>query len=512
MALEPNSPYRGIKSPVPSPMLGGSFNIDQFWSAYNTRKMNMMVQQANQQAANRKAFRENYSLDKLYPKELYAPTRDQVVKEIDDLAKRKAELESSGIDLYQNPEFEKEFANTRARILGLQSAGKEIQDMTEAAGKIVEENPDQFNYNDYTSILQNAVAIPDPSKKKEYLQGAFAEFFTPKFDPVEWAAELIPKPETNGAYTEVSKEDFMGPAVMKLSRNKAELDSALKQAKDAGMPHETVQDAAEYIYKSNEDEFYRNYKPGKTSNSEAAKEAKLAARNFGAGGSKKFTMVPQSKYPASEGRADYVAFDGLTPQRYETPDGGNLILGGQVNAFVGNDGKWHLQGESMKVVGQSPIREGVDLYQQKAEMAAKYGVSEDKVIADKGVLTAYGSGTMQVVDLDRNEASFKAASGNADFYGGVKNWEAQTDLSANKQKALAYSGEQKSKMAEALATNEAYLSSLKKLDPKASIMDDNESKSVAKAIKRVEEVIADLKKKGASSQEKGNFNPEIDPN
>jgi len=238
-----NTPYIGIKNPIPSPMLGGQYSVDDFWKGYNSMLQNRVIAQKNQQIKNREEFKKNYNPKDLFPKEFYEPTRDAIITEIEDLVNKQAEAESSGIDLSRAPDLQKQFREKQLKVLELGQLGKEMQEMIDGAGKQVQENPDNFSYNDYLGVINEAKKIPDPHKKKEFLQEKFSEYFTPAFNPYDFATDIIPKPDQEGRVTYVDPDKFKSGIQYKLANaSPVQLEAALKEARKTNPEASTLQD------------------------------------------------------------------------------------------------------------------------------------------------------------------------------------------------------------------------------------------------------------------------------
>jgi hypothetical protein len=490
------TPYRNVPNAIPSPTLGGNYNIDAYWNGINQMKYKRLVDAKNREIENRKAFKENYDPKQLYPKELYEPTKDLVRQRIDEYVARQAELEANGINPQSNRELSNELARARFDILEMNMQGKQIQEKIEAAGKKMEANQGAYSLPEYMKILEEAKAIEDPAKKSSFLDNKFSEFFDTGFDEYSYAEEVLPKPDQEGRVTEISRDKFISGVQNRLLFEKPEvIERAIKKAnKVPGTISEEnkIGDLANWIVQQNEDEIYRKVAPAKSSSSN---KNDSQSRNYGAGGYKTVTIAAESKYPTSNGLADTVNASGLKPQFYDNGKGGTVLLGNSVNAYVDQNGKWRIQGYSQKIVGQEPIDPNVDEYEQKIAVATKYGVDPEKVLVEGGNLVAYGQGALADVPMDLNKSAWEAATGGANFENVVKGYNENTDKEANKSRAEGY---QKDRKEAVIKENEDYLRRLKALDPNSEITDAGVSKKVSEAIKRVEELI---EKEGGSSQQ-----------
>lgn len=489
------TPYRGIKNPVPSPMLGGSYDIDAFWNGLNQIQYNKQVEQKNRELKNREKWRQQYDWKDISPKSVSDWNKEMISQRIDALGQTMAKAESDGIDPSANPDLKRNWDQAKLDIMLWSKQGEDIEKMLETAAKTMAENPGNYDPEEYAKIIKTAKEKKNPGEALGYLQEEIPAFFEPEFDPIEYAAKgAIPKPDQEGRTTSVSKEEFFTNVKNKLLTGPpGDIEKALKKAKKLDPNASTIDDAANYVVKMNEAEIWSKRTPAPQNNNNSDSDTDSGGSGAPA---KSVRIAFDSKYPTSSGKADEMKVTGLKPVQYDDGNGGTVIFGQDVTGYVGQDGKWYLRGFAQKIKGQEPFDPTRDEYEQRAAAAAKYGVDIKNVLSDGQLLIAYGSGSMVDVPADRNRAAFSAAGG-GDMDAQIQKWNDAQDKSTNQQRATKIQEERKTPT---LKENQDYLERLKKLSPDQKITDAGVEKPVSEAIKRVETLINSLS--GTKAQEK----------
>jgi hypothetical protein len=480
------TPYRGIKNPVPSPMLGGSYDIDAFWNGLNQIEYNKQVAQKNKELKNREKWRQQYDWKDVSPKSVSDWNKEIISQRIDALGQSMAKAESDGVDLSANPDLRRNWDQAKLEIMLWSKQGEEIEKTLETAAKTMAENPGNYDPEEYAKIIKTAKEKKNPGEALGYLQEEIPAFFEPEFDAIEYAAKgVIPKPDQQGRTTSVSREEFFTNTKNKLLTGPpSDIEKALKQAKKLDPNASTIDDAANYIVKRNEAEIWSKTTPPPQKN-DSNEESDYSGQGRPA---KSVRIDFDSKYPTSSGQADEMKVTGLRPVQYDNGKGGTVIFGSDVTGYVGQDGKWYLRGYAQKVKGQEPFDPTRDEYEQRAAAAAKYGVDIKNVLSDGQFLIAYGTGVMEDVPADVNKAAFSAAGGgNMDAQ--IQEWNKSQNKDANKDRAVKI---QQERTEPALKENQDYLERLKKLSPDQKITDAGTEKTVSEAIKRVETLINSL--------------------